>query len=386
MVERTPDGRRLWLPILDSAERVGVLGLLGGDEDPIDDWLSVASLLGELVVSKEKYGDLISRVRRRKPVSLAAEMRWSLLPPLTFSSPLVTVSGILQPSYGVAGDAFDYAVRRHHGHGRVSSTPWATASRPAGWPTWRSARSVPAAARGLDSADDPRRHGRGARPGVRRRLVRHRPGRGPRPRAGRGHASTRPATRRPVRLRLGEAPQVVDVRARAPARASARPPTSPPRCSSSRATRCSSCPTASTRPARRRASSTAGTGCSWSPRTGSTPATAPPRCCAARCATSSTFQGGFETARDEGRRSDDATMVLAALVPGVGRRAHRDPAAIGCEEAEEPLALVLVGAAEDLADGLVLEHGVDRLGEDLGDGELLDLVDLLLRRAAAACW
>jgi hypothetical protein len=110
VVERTPDGRRLWLPILDSAERVGVLGFLGGEEHSVDEWLSVASLLGELVVSKERYGDLISRVRRRRPVSLAAEMRWSLLPPLTFSSQLVTVSGILQPSYGVAGDAFDYAV------------------------------------------------------------------------------------------------------------------------------------------------------------------------------------------------------------------------------------------------------------------------------------
>lgn len=108
--EQGIDGSRLWLPILDSAERVGVLGFLGGDEHSIDDWLSVASLLGELVVSKEKYGDLISRVRRRRPVSLAAEMRWSTLPPLTFSSPLVTVAGILQPSYGVAGDAFDYAV------------------------------------------------------------------------------------------------------------------------------------------------------------------------------------------------------------------------------------------------------------------------------------
>jgi hypothetical protein len=108
--ERTPGGRRLWLPLLDSAERVGVLGFRGGEEDSIDDWLSVASLLGELVVTKERYGDLISSVRRRHKVSMAAEMRWAMLPPLTFSSELVTVSGILQPSYGVAGDAFDYTV------------------------------------------------------------------------------------------------------------------------------------------------------------------------------------------------------------------------------------------------------------------------------------
>jgi serine phosphatase RsbU (regulator of sigma subunit) len=43
-------------------------------------------------------------------VTLAAEMRWGLLPPLTFTSPSVSVSGILQPSHLIAGDAFDYAV------------------------------------------------------------------------------------------------------------------------------------------------------------------------------------------------------------------------------------------------------------------------------------
>ena len=108
--ERTADGRRLWLPILDSAERIGVVGVTGGEEVPVDDWLAVTSCLGELVVSKEAYGDRIATTRRRRSVSLAAEMRWSLLPPLTFSSPRVSVTGILQPSYRVAGDAFDYAV------------------------------------------------------------------------------------------------------------------------------------------------------------------------------------------------------------------------------------------------------------------------------------
>jgi hypothetical protein len=108
--EDGPDGRRYWLPILDSAERLGVLGLVGGEEVPIDDWLAVASCLGEMIVSKEAYGDKVAVTRRRKPVSLAAEMRWWLLPPLTFTSPTVSITGILQPSYRVAGDAFDYAV------------------------------------------------------------------------------------------------------------------------------------------------------------------------------------------------------------------------------------------------------------------------------------
>ncbi len=107
------DLRQLWLPVLDSAERLGVLGLVDDGSIPIDDWLTLGSLVGELVMAKETYGDHIVLARRRHTVSLAAEMRWSMLPPLTFSSPQVTVAGILQPSHLVAGDAFDYAVSGH---------------------------------------------------------------------------------------------------------------------------------------------------------------------------------------------------------------------------------------------------------------------------------
>ncbi len=109
-----PSGRRrAWLPVLDSAERLGVLGVVDDGDVPLDDWLVLTSMLGELVMSKETYGDLIARTRRRSTMSLAAEMRWSMLPPLTFSSPQVGVAGVLQPSHLVAGDAFDYAVSTH---------------------------------------------------------------------------------------------------------------------------------------------------------------------------------------------------------------------------------------------------------------------------------
>lgn len=103
-------GRQLWLPVLDSAERLGVLGVVDDGTTEVRDWLALTSMIGELLIAKETYGDLIACTRRRKPVSLGAEMRWSMLPPLTFSSPQVCVSGLLQPSNLVAGDAFDYAV------------------------------------------------------------------------------------------------------------------------------------------------------------------------------------------------------------------------------------------------------------------------------------
>jgi serine phosphatase RsbU (regulator of sigma subunit) len=46
-------------------------------------------------------------------MGLAAEMQWSLLPPLTFACEQVTVTGVLEPAYEVAGDTVDYAVDDH---------------------------------------------------------------------------------------------------------------------------------------------------------------------------------------------------------------------------------------------------------------------------------
>ncbi len=116
--ERDPGGRRrLWLPVKDSAERIGVLGVVDDGSMPPRLWEAMASLIGELVVSKSKYGDHITlRRRRHRPFPLAAEMRWSMLPPLTYTSPDATIAGFLQPSERIAGDAFDYSV-----DGRVAS-------------------------------------------------------------------------------------------------------------------------------------------------------------------------------------------------------------------------------------------------------------------------
>ncbi|PBC83442.1 hypothetical protein SAMN05428954_3864 [Streptomyces sp. 2112.3] len=46
-------------------------------------------------------------------MSSAAEIQWSLLPPLAMSVPQVAVAGILEPAYNVAGDSSDYALNEH---------------------------------------------------------------------------------------------------------------------------------------------------------------------------------------------------------------------------------------------------------------------------------
>ncbi|MDP1819667.1 MAG: PP2C family protein-serine/threonine phosphatase [Acidimicrobiales bacterium] len=107
------DGRtQLWVPVQDSAERLGVLRMTfaGVDESVEQAAKAFTSIVGEYVVTKSRYGDALERTRRRRPLTLSAELRWALLPPLTYHSPSCTVTGLVEPSYEIAGDTFDYAV------------------------------------------------------------------------------------------------------------------------------------------------------------------------------------------------------------------------------------------------------------------------------------
>ncbi len=109
----TSDGSTvLWLPLIDGSERLGVLYVRTAamSDTVMERCVTLASLVAELIVSKSQYGDALVLARRRRAMTLAAEMRWSLLPPLTFTSPRAGIACILEPAYEVAGDAFDYAM------------------------------------------------------------------------------------------------------------------------------------------------------------------------------------------------------------------------------------------------------------------------------------
>ncbi|MGH9179587.1 MAG: PP2C family protein-serine/threonine phosphatase [Acidimicrobiales bacterium] len=111
-------GRRLWLPLLDGAERLGVLAVAVPEIDELCarrlTWL--ASLVADLVMTKSAYGDSLVLARRRRSMRVAAELRWSMLPPLSFSSEHVEIAAVLEPAYEVAGDSFDYAVNGSVAH------------------------------------------------------------------------------------------------------------------------------------------------------------------------------------------------------------------------------------------------------------------------------
>ena len=113
-----PGGRRLWLPLLDGVDRLGALGLTFTELDDLTRGRAqqFAALLSEILLSKSSYGDSLVQTARLRPMTLAAEMQWSLMPPLTVGSERVVVSGAVQPSYEVGGDIFDYALSEGRAH------------------------------------------------------------------------------------------------------------------------------------------------------------------------------------------------------------------------------------------------------------------------------
>ncbi len=110
--EPASPGTRLFLPLLDGTDRVGVLAFSAAHPDSNDRRLArrFAGLLADVLVTKGMYTDRFFQTRRRQPMSLSAEMQWSQLPPLMMTTPQVAVAGILEPAYDVGGDSFDYAL------------------------------------------------------------------------------------------------------------------------------------------------------------------------------------------------------------------------------------------------------------------------------------
>jgi serine phosphatase RsbU (regulator of sigma subunit) len=109
-------GLVVWVPVLDGTERLGVLRLDFAEDDPVDEdeLRAFASLVAQLVVTKQAYGDFFELVRRREPLTIAAELLWQQLPPLTFATEELVISAVFVPTNDVGGDAFDYGVDPHH--------------------------------------------------------------------------------------------------------------------------------------------------------------------------------------------------------------------------------------------------------------------------------
>ncbi len=107
---------KMFVPVLDGTERVGVLELeVPADDDRVSDEVVLvlerfAHATAMALVAKMVYGDSLELVQRSRAMDLGAELLWSVVPPLTFATDGLVISAMLEPAYENGGDAFDYAV------------------------------------------------------------------------------------------------------------------------------------------------------------------------------------------------------------------------------------------------------------------------------------
>ena len=107
------DATLVWVPMVEGNERLGVVGYeMSGLIVPgfLEAALRLTAQVAELVSTKGNYGDFFEYHRRLQPMSIASELAWQLLPPLTYGCEQVVISGALAPAYDLGGDTFDYGV------------------------------------------------------------------------------------------------------------------------------------------------------------------------------------------------------------------------------------------------------------------------------------
>lgn len=109
--QRRNGDHHLWLPLVDGVDRIGILEVEHPKLTPSirRAFRHLAAVTAAESVTRGRYTDDFTVLRRQKPMSLAAELQWQSLPPESFTVHEVSVSGLLEPAYEAAGDTFDYA-------------------------------------------------------------------------------------------------------------------------------------------------------------------------------------------------------------------------------------------------------------------------------------
>jgi hypothetical protein len=109
-------GRRIWLPLVDGTERIGVVEMVttGAPGELSDAALTVceryAHLIACLIVTKDPYSDYFKLLRRRRGLTTASELLRELVAPSTVATSDFVLAALLEPAYDVGGDAYDYAI------------------------------------------------------------------------------------------------------------------------------------------------------------------------------------------------------------------------------------------------------------------------------------
>jgi serine phosphatase RsbU (regulator of sigma subunit) len=105
------EGEHLYLPLTVYGERIGVLSVRLPAEAPSrEDLAQVAAQVARAIDLANTATDIYREVRRRKRLTIAAELQWDLLPGRTAESDEFCLAGQLEPAYTVSGDNFDWTV------------------------------------------------------------------------------------------------------------------------------------------------------------------------------------------------------------------------------------------------------------------------------------
>ena len=105
-----PETGHLYLPLTVYGERIGVLSVsIPAEDGPSHAALAeVADTVARAIGLANTATDVYREVRRRKRLTIAAELQWELLPGRTAESDEFCLAGQLEPAYTVAGDNFDW--------------------------------------------------------------------------------------------------------------------------------------------------------------------------------------------------------------------------------------------------------------------------------------
>ncbi|MFH0518006.1 PP2C family protein-serine/threonine phosphatase [Streptomyces sp. M41] len=119
--ESEAGGMTAWLPLLDGAERLGVLAVHSQSLTPLSlrRGRTLAALLAMMITSKRAYKESFVRRTRTEPMRLPAEMLRAFLPPRTIGTAHVVSTAVLEPAYELGGDAFDHCLTETTLHAAV---------------------------------------------------------------------------------------------------------------------------------------------------------------------------------------------------------------------------------------------------------------------------
>ncbi|MDX6217270.1 MAG: hypothetical protein QOG99_2854 [Frankiales bacterium] len=102
------DGDRTAVPVTTRGNRVGVL-TAGAAVADIGALASACALLAQAISSIGSATRVFESTRRRRPMTVAAELQWALLPGQSYADGDATMAALLEPAYSIAGDCYDWS-------------------------------------------------------------------------------------------------------------------------------------------------------------------------------------------------------------------------------------------------------------------------------------